>query len=219
MESGLDIVSLPSHTNHALQRLDVSCFKPFKTAFRKIRDRWSLTSRIKAVDKRTLCEWTSQALQTALTPKNIMLGFRATGIWPLDRHATRHAMKPSEGYEHKGPGIAGAETRVGGHPEVPVTGSAGHPVLGKEAVTGCSGQPRGADQRNDRSDGETCSSEDSDCDEIPPAMCTPTSPVHNASILPCHFYFDVVDVDDNTYQLSERHVPIDRDFQSNLEQE
>ena len=58
MESGLDIVSLPSHTSHALQPLDVSFFKPFKTAFRKIRDRWSLRSKTKAVDKRTLCEWT-----------------------------------------------------------------------------------------------------------------------------------------------------------------
>ena len=34
MGSGLDIVSLPSHTSHALQPLDIACFKPFKTAFR-----------------------------------------------------------------------------------------------------------------------------------------------------------------------------------------
>jgi hypothetical protein len=38
MNSGLDIVSLPSHTSHALQPLHVSCFKPFKSAFRQIRD-------------------------------------------------------------------------------------------------------------------------------------------------------------------------------------
>ena len=38
MQSNLDIVSLPSHTNHALQPLDVACFKPFKTAFRRCRD-------------------------------------------------------------------------------------------------------------------------------------------------------------------------------------
>ena len=35
MESGLDIVSLPSHTSHGLQPLDVAWFKPFKTTFRK----------------------------------------------------------------------------------------------------------------------------------------------------------------------------------------
>jgi hypothetical protein len=31
----LDMVTLPSHTSHALQPLDVVCFKPFKIAFRK----------------------------------------------------------------------------------------------------------------------------------------------------------------------------------------
>ena len=146
MESGLDIVSLPSHTSHALQPLDVSCFKSFKTAFRKIRDRWSLRNKTKAVDKRTLCEWTSQALQTALTPKNIMSGFRATSIWPLDRQATKHAMTPSEGYDHRDGTGECAETGPASHPEAPVTGSAGHPVLGGEAVTGYSSYPRGADQ-------------------------------------------------------------------------
>ena len=59
MESRLDIVSLSFYTSHALQPLDVSCFKPFKTAFRKIRDRWSLGNKTTAVDKHTLCEWTS----------------------------------------------------------------------------------------------------------------------------------------------------------------
>jgi hypothetical protein len=29
-EFGLDTITLPSHTFHALQPLDVACFKPFK---------------------------------------------------------------------------------------------------------------------------------------------------------------------------------------------
>jgi hypothetical protein len=33
-EFGLDMITLPSHTSHALQPLDVVCFKPFKTTFR-----------------------------------------------------------------------------------------------------------------------------------------------------------------------------------------
>lgn len=28
---GVDMVSLPSHTSHALQPFDMACFKPFKT--------------------------------------------------------------------------------------------------------------------------------------------------------------------------------------------
>ena len=182
MESGLDIVSLPSHTSHALQPLDVSCFKPFKIAFRKIRDRWLLRSKTKAVDKRTLCEWTSQALQTALTPKNIMSGFRVTGIWPLDRHATKHAMTPSEGYDHRDTAGVGAKTGLGGHPEAPLIGSVGHLVLGGEVVIGYSGHPCGADQGYSQADVDTIETmiyDDSECDESPPAMCTPTSPVQN----------------------------------------
>jgi len=34
-EFGLDMIILPSHTSHALQPLDVACFKPFKITFRK----------------------------------------------------------------------------------------------------------------------------------------------------------------------------------------
>jgi len=35
---GLDVVTLPSHTSHALQPLDCSVFKPFKDHFRTYRD-------------------------------------------------------------------------------------------------------------------------------------------------------------------------------------
>jgi hypothetical protein len=84
MQSGLDIVSLPSHTSHALQPLDVSCFKPFKTAFRQIRDSWTLINKGKKVQKQDLCEWTAQALQKVLSSKNITSGFKKTGIWPFN---------------------------------------------------------------------------------------------------------------------------------------
>jgi len=30
---GLNMITLPSHTSHVLQPLDVSCFKPFKITF------------------------------------------------------------------------------------------------------------------------------------------------------------------------------------------
>jgi hypothetical protein len=33
MAFGLNMITLPLHTSHALQPLDVSCFKPFKIAF------------------------------------------------------------------------------------------------------------------------------------------------------------------------------------------
>ena len=51
MQSGLDIVSLPFHTSHALQSLDVAYFKPFKIVFRRCRDLWSLENSKKEVAK------------------------------------------------------------------------------------------------------------------------------------------------------------------------
>ena len=85
MDSSLDIMSLPSHTSHALQLLDVACFKPFKTAFRKCRDLWSMENSKKEVGKQELCKWTSRVLKAILTPNNIEEGFCLTGMWPLDR--------------------------------------------------------------------------------------------------------------------------------------
>jgi hypothetical protein len=35
---GLDFITLPSHTSHVLQLLDVVCLKPFKTMFRYYRN-------------------------------------------------------------------------------------------------------------------------------------------------------------------------------------
>ena len=99
MNSGLDIVSLPSHISHALQPLDVSCFKPFKTAFKKIRDNWTLLNKGKKVQKTDLCEWTSLALDKALTPKTIQAGFKNTGIWPLNENATTNSMQLSAGFQ------------------------------------------------------------------------------------------------------------------------
>jgi hypothetical protein len=38
MDFGLNMITLPSHTSHAFQPLDISYFKPFKTTFRKEKD-------------------------------------------------------------------------------------------------------------------------------------------------------------------------------------
>jgi hypothetical protein len=42
---GLDLLTLPIHILHELQPLDVSVFKPFKIAFRKLQDIWSLSNK------------------------------------------------------------------------------------------------------------------------------------------------------------------------------
>ena len=81
--------------------VDLACFKVFKIAFRKQRDAWTLLNKKKRVGKKDLCEWTSKAFQVALMPKNIKVGFRKSGIWPLDQGATRESMKPLVGFEQE----------------------------------------------------------------------------------------------------------------------
>jgi hypothetical protein len=96
IQVGLDLVTLPSHISHHLQPLDVSVFGPFKRAFKRCRDAWTLQNTGRGASKRVLAQWMSTALQKALIESNIMSGFRATGIWPLNKEAVSQYMQPSE---------------------------------------------------------------------------------------------------------------------------
>ena len=95
MEVGLDLVTLPSHTSHYLQPLDVSVFAPFKCGFKRYRDAWVLRNRGRGASKEILAMWISAGLQRALTSANIKAGFFSTGIWPLDAHAVDRYLGPS----------------------------------------------------------------------------------------------------------------------------
>ena len=51
---GLDIVTLLSHTLHHLQPLNIVIFCPFKCAFRKLRDTWTLRHMCRLTQKEGL---------------------------------------------------------------------------------------------------------------------------------------------------------------------
>ena len=95
---GLDLLSLPSHTSHKLQPLDVTVFKPFKGYFRQYREYWMSRFIDQPACKSTLAQWVSLSLRKALTPENIRSGFRATGIFPLNRTAVDSDMAPAAVY-------------------------------------------------------------------------------------------------------------------------
>jgi hypothetical protein len=56
-EFGLNMVTFPAHTFHALQPFDVSYFKPFKTTFRKEKNVAMFKSNYMELDKITLIGW------------------------------------------------------------------------------------------------------------------------------------------------------------------
>jgi hypothetical protein len=67
----LDLITLPSHTSHVLQPLDVSVFKPFKTLFREYNFFWTSRNLNQVVTKHTLVHWVSLGLKRVLTSDNI----------------------------------------------------------------------------------------------------------------------------------------------------
>jgi hypothetical protein len=106
---GLDLLTFPSHTSHALQSLDVVVFKPFKQYFREYRDFWTSRNLDQPATKTTLVHWVSLALRKALTMNNIRKGFSATGIFPINRLAIQSQMLPSEAYGNCKDAIEGGE--------------------------------------------------------------------------------------------------------------
>lgn len=117
MDVGLDIITLPSHTSHRLQPLDVSIFGPFKRAFKRYRDAWTLRNKGRGATKQVLAQWVSVGLQRALTVSNIQAGFRSTGIWPLNPRAVDKYLAPSEQFVQVDGEVADAGTDSEEEPE------------------------------------------------------------------------------------------------------
>ncbi len=92
------MVTLHSHASHALQPLDVICFKPFKTTFKKERNTIMISSNYIELDKIVLIGWVDKALHQTLSRKNIILGFKSIRIWPLDLKVTYERTRPSNLY-------------------------------------------------------------------------------------------------------------------------
>ena len=111
---GLDLVTLPSYTFHAIQSLNVAAFKPFKQRFREYRD-FSISQHLdEPATKQTLAQRVFLALGKALSPNNIIQGFLATGIYPLNRHIVDKHLTPSKTFGRNSIGGVTAEAGEGG---------------------------------------------------------------------------------------------------------
>ncbi|XP_029173512.1 uncharacterized protein LOC114942336 [Nylanderia fulva] len=86
LDHGITMLSFPPHCTHRMQPLDVSVFGPFKTMFTIKHDTWKKSNVGVVFDLHHVPLIVDQCLDTAVTPKNIKAGFRATGIFPFDPH-------------------------------------------------------------------------------------------------------------------------------------
>lgn len=84
-DNGIVVIGLPAHTSHVLQPLDMSVFGPLKERFRRLLSTRTVTTTNDARnDIFTVCELLRDAYHTVLIPRNVIAGFRVTGIWNED---------------------------------------------------------------------------------------------------------------------------------------
>jgi hypothetical protein len=65
------MVTLPTHTSHASQPLNMSCFKPFKYSFKKKKYSSMVRNNHLKLDKVILTGWVDKTLNQSLSKQNI----------------------------------------------------------------------------------------------------------------------------------------------------
>lgn len=83
-ENGIYLLCLPSHCTHILQPLDISVFKSLKSNFNKVCRDFLFKNPGKKVLSEDIASLLSLTWPQAMTPVNIMKGFKQCGIFPLD---------------------------------------------------------------------------------------------------------------------------------------
>lgn len=85
-ENGIVLLQLPGHTTHRLQPLDVSFFKPMEAYFTQALEKWLRTNPGSTLSQYNMTTLLDDAYSRAANIQTISNGFRATGIWPVDRY-------------------------------------------------------------------------------------------------------------------------------------
>ncbi|XP_065649038.1 uncharacterized protein LOC136078106 [Hydra vulgaris] len=82
--AGVRMVSLPPHTTHRLQPLDVAFFGPLGTYYDEAMRKWMRSHISQPVTTWQVAELFGHAYSQAASLRIAMKGFQASGLWPLD---------------------------------------------------------------------------------------------------------------------------------------
>jgi len=82
IDNRIHLLSLPPHTSHIVQPLDVGCFGPLKKAMSRELQRFNRTQ-ISRLQKFEWAEAYERARVTALRPDNVFGGWRGAGLFPF----------------------------------------------------------------------------------------------------------------------------------------
>ena len=89
-ENGVILFCLPPHTTHIAQPLDRTCFSPLKAAWSNECQIFMTKNPGKIVNRYNFTSIFAKAWTRAMTPSNIVAGFRSTGVCPFNRYAILH---------------------------------------------------------------------------------------------------------------------------------
>ena len=82
-EYGMEIITLPPHTSHELQPLDVSVFVAMKKYIKAGHMAWYRNNPGKRITIHEVAGLTKDPLYKAMTPINLISGFKRAGIYPF----------------------------------------------------------------------------------------------------------------------------------------
>jgi hypothetical protein len=117
-KNNIILYRLPSHTSHKLQPYNVPVFASLKTAYRDEVERLNRGG-IDAIGKEHFVWLYKRARERALTKKNILSGWAATGLFPWNPdRVLRHTQKPPAEFDGPGPSEAVGSSC---HNEAPLT--------------------------------------------------------------------------------------------------
>lgn len=85
-ENGIILLQLPGHTTHRLQPLDVAFFKPLETYFTQAQETWLRQHVGHTISMFQIAGLLNVAYGRAATVGTAQSAFRATGVWPVNRH-------------------------------------------------------------------------------------------------------------------------------------
>ena len=91
------VFCLPPHTTHISQPLDVSCFSALKRAWHEACHQYTVQNPGKRVTRFQFSELFSTAWLQAMTARNVISGFRACGVCPLNPHVFQAKVDESSG--------------------------------------------------------------------------------------------------------------------------
>lgn len=95
--NGIVMLSFPPHCSHRMQPLDVSVFGPFKKYYNSALKSWLTDHPGQPLQIYNVPSIVTAAFPKAMTPANIIAGFRETGIFPHNRNIfSSDAFLPSE---------------------------------------------------------------------------------------------------------------------------